>query len=317
MKPTPSEEILIVRILDSISDSGKTELGIANYIKAKFYRIETTYEIKRVIKKYLLGVKIFYEPNFEVFKLLIGNVPIKENYSNQKLVVSDFFQIPEKVSFLNELYKRRQDLLRLPIEDRLKYKRLEIIETNTEIEYIKPLAVQELSQLQEIERLEIIKYLFPLLRAELEKIQFTKDELIVDEDEINKDSQVNLENNIDKDLDLETKQTFDENKPLSYNFNSDDIIFDYDIDYDESQIQFKQDIITDNVALEKDADESYTESEINKKREVQSRAVLPDTKLTIEQAINLIIEEKIRLGTLEGNLLAENIIFRLKKGKWG
>jgi hypothetical protein len=31
---------------------------------------------------------------------------------------------------------------------------------------------------------------------------------------------------------------------------------------------------------------------------------------------NLIIEEKIRLGKLDGNLLAENILFRIKKGKW-
>ena len=52
------------------------------------------------------------------------------------------------------------------------------------------------------------------------------------------------------------------------------------------------------------------------KQEKEKKNVLPEEVLTVEQAIKLVLEEKTRLGTLEGNLLAENIIFRLKKGRW-
>jgi hypothetical protein len=38
--------------------------------------------------------------------------------------------------------------------------------------------------------------------------------------------------------------------------------------------------------------------------------------IKVENVIKIIIEEKIRLGKLDGNLLAENILFRIKKGKW-
>ena len=51
MKPTPSEDILIMRILDALSEGGKTALGISNFIKAKHYRVETAYEIKNIIYK--------------------------------------------------------------------------------------------------------------------------------------------------------------------------------------------------------------------------------------------------------------------------
>ena len=44
---------------------------------------------------------------------------------------------------------------------------------------------------------------------------------------------------------------------------------------------------------------------------------LCSSHLKLEDVIKIINEEQARLGTLEGNLLAENIIFRLKKGKWG
>ncbi|MFM7681522.1 MAG: hypothetical protein ACKO7P_02115, partial [Bacteroidota bacterium] len=192
MKPAPSEDILIKRILDALSESGKTTLEIAHFIKAKYYRIETTHEISKVIRKYLLEQKVQFEPYFEVYRLIKPSESKATDYSNQSQKHSrhETIDIPEKVGFLNELYRRRQDFLRLPLEERLKNKRLEIIETNTEIECLKPLAIEELSHLNENDRSKVIKLLFAGLRGELEKIQFPKDkkELVEDEDEDAEDS---------------------------------------------------------------------------------------------------------------------------------
>ena len=69
MSPTPSESILIIRIVDALTDSGKTALGISNYIKAKFYRVETTHEIITVIRKYLLDDKVLFEPIYGLYRL--------------------------------------------------------------------------------------------------------------------------------------------------------------------------------------------------------------------------------------------------------
>ena len=69
MTPTPSESILIIRIIDALSDSGKTPLGIANYIKAKYYRVESTHEIISVIRKYLLEEKVLFESFYGLYKL--------------------------------------------------------------------------------------------------------------------------------------------------------------------------------------------------------------------------------------------------------
>jgi hypothetical protein len=292
MNPTPSEEILIKRILDALSDSAKTALGIANYIKAKFYRVETTYEIKQVIRKYLINVKVQFEPYFEVYRLIKSSESNVKDYSNpsQKISKQETIDIPEKVSFLNELYKRRQDLLRLPLEERVNLKRLEIIETNTEIECLKPLAIEELSYLREIDRFEVIKLLFAGLRTELEKIQFPKDK--IDSEELEEAGDYNQEENY-------SEQSHEELFPDE----EEDIAIDIDL------IDLHEKIYESKREFENDTDDEEI-------KDIENKNVLPEEILTVEQAIKLVLEEKTRLGTLEGNLLAENIIFRLKKGKW-
>lgn len=296
MTRTPSEKILIKRILDALSDSAKTALGIANYIKAKFYRVETTYEIKRVIRKYLIDDKIQFEPYFEVYRLIKSSESKATNYSNQsqKTTTKETIDIPEKVGFLNELYRRKQNLLRLPIEERVNNKRLEIIETNTEIECLKPLAIEELTLLKENERKEVIKILFDGLKTELEKIQFPKGKIALEED---KDEYVSKKEDLNQEDNHSSGEIFsqDENDPR------------VKIDFSELQI------LTYAPPIEEIAKEIGNEEKL----EIEKKNVLPDDMLTVEQAIKLVLEEKTRLGTLEGNLLAENIIFRLKKGKWG
>lgn len=294
MKPAPSEDILIKRILDALSESGKTSLGIAHFIKAKYYRIETAHEINKVIRKYLLGQKVLFEPYFEVYKLNRKSDLGSSRGSDQK----EFIQksdTPKNVRFLNELFKRRQDLLRLPIEERIGNKRLEILETNTEIECLKPLAIDDLVKLKQYERDEVIKSLFPGLKSELEKIKFPNDDFIISN--INDDT---IHMFIDENESIQPTQSEDEP-------NDESINFEYSSDFDDLVVY------TDNEKNIVISDETINHEILDE----QKRNVNPDAQLTVEQAINLIIEEKTRLGTLEGNLLAENIIFRLKKGKWG
>lgn len=295
MKLAPSEDILIKRILDALSESGKTSLGIAHFIKAKYYRIETTHEINKVIRKYLLGQKVLYEPYFEVYKLNSKSDFSSSRGSDNK-GLDQKFEIPKNLQFLNELYKRRQDLLRLPMEERIGNKRLEIIETNTEIECLKPIAIDNLAKLKPNERVEVLKLLFPGLKSELEKIKFPNDDNTISD--LNDDSDHLLEDEKES-----IQKTESENEPYDESIN-----FEFSINFNDSV----------DSSFDDNENEIISNESLNHKiHDEQKRNVNPDAQLTVEQAINLIIEEKTRLGTLEGNLLAENIIFRLKKGKWG
>ncbi len=113
----------------------------------------------------------------------------------------------------------------------------------------------------------------------MEKIQFPKENLDLEPKEVNLEEIVDVQNDsIEEQLDKGTIIEFEGGSEKAGN--------------EENSIAFIDDVQNEN------------------------KLIQPETKLTVEQAINLVIEEKIRLGTLEGNLLAENIIFRLKKGKW-
>jgi hypothetical protein len=310
MNPTPTESVLIIRILDALSDSDKTDLDISNFIKAKHYRVETAHEIKTIIRKYLLEDKVILDPIHGVYKLKnrsqINSFPKVEPKTKKKRSVRNYFEskfkkeerkpnekpppeqlkidIPQNVSFLNELFKRKEQLMRLPIEDRLNKRKLEIIEIIAEIDGIKPLAIEELSYLEKNIRTKIILELIPSLKNEIQKVTFQDDKIQVEDHEI------------DEILEDE-----------------DDI--EFDINYIENEIvsvdQINNEITKNfNTADQLESNEFIIDKEIES-NEIQSKELIP-----VESVIKLIIEEKIRLGKLDGNLLAENIMFRIKKGKW-
>ena len=307
MTPSPSEDILIRRILDALNDSGKTAVGISNYIKAKYYRIESSNEIKKVISKYLLNEKVQFEPFFEVYKLktksttyLGKNVPNsrwlnerkkrkKETKQSKILFIEspEIFNIPEKISFLNELYKRREKLMLLPIDERLNNKRLEIIETLSEIKELKPIATQIFIDLDFNSKLKVLNYLVPTLKNELRH-------------EIKADDGI---------------KEFKENKDNSLNSQVESESY---LDYRSSQLtSFPKNIIISSPKNESNSAE--TKSTPNSSEDIKNENEPSETRLNsipIESLIKLITEEKIRLGKLDGNLLAENILYRIKKGKW-
>ena len=81
--------------------------------------------------------------------------------------------------------------------------------------------------------------------------------------------------------------------------------------------QLKEPILSEvgSPTLINEQDKSSKENLLN----VTKDEVVNDTSyefIKVENVIKIIIEEKIRLGKLDGNLLAENILFRIKKGKW-
>jgi hypothetical protein len=309
MTPSPSEDILIRRILDALNDSGKTAVGISNYIKAKYYRIESSHEIKKVISKYLLNEKVQFEPYFEVYKLktksttyLGENVPNsrwvnerkkrkKETKQSKILFIEspEIFNIPEKISFLNELYKRREKLMLLPIDERLNNKRLEIIETLSEIKELKPIATQIFIDLDFNSKLKVLNSLVPTLKNEL------RNEIKAD-DGI-KEFQENIDN---------SSNSLPESKTES------------DLDDRSSQVT----IVTKNIIIstpKNERDSAETKSTPNSSEIIKNENEPSETRLDsipIESLIKLVTEEKIRLGKLDGNLLAENILYRIKKGKW-
>ncbi len=304
MKPTPSEDILIIRILDALSDSGKTALGISNFIKAKHYRVETAYEIKKVIHKYLINEKVIFEPLFELFRLkkkegIIDRGAERSNSLHSKRDItstvksfvnnninSNFeIELPKNVLFLNELYLRRAKLISFPYEERISKYKLEIIETNSEINGIKPLAIEELSKLPDLDRTQVIIKLMPVLKSEIQKITFpkgsiSKEHLLTKTDH---PQAPEIENNVAEKLVEQLKE------PIM------------------SEV--------DSPALKNEPDYLSKENLLN----VTKDEVVNDTSqefIKVENVIKIIIEEKIRLGKLDGNLLAENILFRIKKGKW-
>jgi hypothetical protein len=313
MNPTPSESVLIIRILDALSDSDNTDLGISNFIKAKHYRVETAHEIKTVIRKYLLGDKVILDPIQGLYKLKnrsqIKSFSKVEPKTKKNRSVRNYFEskfkkeerkpnekpyqeqlkidIPQNVSFLNELFKRREQLMRLPVEERLNKRKLEIIETIAEIDGIKPLAIEELSFLEKNIRTRIILELIPSLKNEIQKVTFHDDKIQVEDHEIDEIS--------DDEGDIEFDINYFENEKIqieSIDFVNDEIIKNFNA---ADQLE-NNDFIIDK------------ENETN---DIQNKELIP-----VESVIKLIIEEKIRLGKLDGNLLAENIMFRIKKGKW-
>ncbi len=304
MKPTPSEDILIIRILDALSDSGKTALGISNFIKAKHYRVETAYEIKKVIHKYLINEKVIFEPLFELFRLkkkegIIDrgaersnslhskNDPSSnvKNFDFNKINSTFEIELPKNVLFLNELYLRRAKLISFPYEERISKYKLEIIETISEINGIKPLAIEELSQLSDLDRAQVIIKLMPVLKSEIQKISFPKqsktDDQLITKSDLSRPSEI--ENNVAEKL---VEQL---NEPVLSQVDSPGLLNEPDkLNIEVLSIVTKEEVVND------------TSHEFIK----------------VENVIKIIIEEKIRLGKLDGNLLAENILFRIKKGKW-
>ncbi len=307
MSPTPSESVLILRILDALSDSGKTALGISNYIKAKFYRVETSHEITIVIRKYLLDEKVMFEPFYGVYRLKYKlNSKKKEKVASKKRDKFDFknkgnfpkveikspaelnypeIQIPQNVSFLNELYKSRERLMLLPVQERLTTRKLEIIEIIAEIEGIKPLAISELSQLDYNIRAIVIRELVPSLKTELRKVVF--------EEGKNQNSKIESE---ELEEDYDTKIEF--------------------VDVEEEIVDIQTTVKFENEIFEKkEFQETVIENE-QLSEGAETNVNFDMEFIPVESVIKLIIEEKIRLGKLDGNLLAENIMFRIKKGKW-
>ena len=309
MSPTPSESILIIRIVDALTDSGKTALGISNYIKAKFYRVETTHEIITVIRKYLLDDKVLFEPIYGLYRLRnknqvnsiakiksTSNIPIrskfevKKNFSRDESKsalesISEKIKIPQNVSFLNELYKSRERLMLLPVQERLTTRKLEIIETIAEIEGIKPLAISELTQLDYNFRAMVIRELVPSLKTELRKVVFPEDK--------NQNSKIESE---ELEEDYDTKIEF--------------------VDVEEEIVDIQTTVKFENEIFEKkEFQETVFENE-QLREDAETNVNFDKELIPVESVIKLIIEEKIRLGKLDGNLLAENIMFRIKKGKW-
>lgn len=307
MSPSKSEETLIREILEALSDSGKTAIGIFNFIKVKYKKDESVHEIKKVIGNYLLNDKVKFEPYLEVYRLkknsityLGENIPNsrwvnerkerkKETKKSKLLFIEspETFNIPEKISFLNELYKRREKLMLLPIDERLNNKRLEIIETLSEIKELKSIATQIFIDLDFNSKLKVLNYLVPTLKNELRH-------------EIKADDGI---------------KEFQENKDNSSNSQ---VESESDLDDRSSQLtSFPKNIIVSTPKNESHSAE--TKAITNSSEVIKNENEPSETRLNsipIESLIKLVTEEKIRLGKLDGNLLAENILYRIKKGKW-
>jgi hypothetical protein len=307
MSPSKSEETLIREILEALSDSGKTAIGIFNFIKVKYKKDESVHEIKKVIGNYLLNDKVKFEPYLEVYRLkknsityLGENIPNsrwvnerkerkKETKKSKLLFIEspETFNIPEKISFLNELYKRREKLMLLPIDERLNNKRLEIIETLSEIKELKSIATQIFIDLDFNSKLKVLNYLVPTLKNELRH-------------EIKADDGI---------------KEFQENKDNSSNSQ---VESESDLDDRSSQLtSFPKNIIVSTPKNESHSAE--TKAITNSSEVIKNKNEPSETRLNsipIESLIKLVTEEKIRLGKLDGNLLAENILYRIKKGKW-
>lgn len=306
MSPSKSDETLMREILEALSDSGKTAIGIYNFIKIKYKKDESVHEIKKVIGNYLLNDKVKFEPYLEVYRL---NKKLKNDQEKSTVNKSNFlerkkeikqskihliespktFNIPEKISFINELYKRREKLMLLPIDERLNNKRLEIIETLSEIKELKPIAIQIFIDLDFNSKLKVLNYLVPTLKNEL-RHEIKADDGIK-EFQDNKDNSSNSLPESESESELEDRS---------------------------SQLTS----VTKNFVISTPKNESNsaeTKSTPNSSEVINNENEPFETRLDsipIESLIKLVTEEKIRLGKLDGNLLAENILYRIKKGKW-